>query len=362
MGYIKGINGLRAFAVALVIFQHYIISYVYRSDSSLGSIGVTVFFVISGFLITGILIQEKEDVTRSTWDKLIKFYSRRILRIFPIYYLVLSVGFLSGIYWFSEINKLWHIFYATNIYIFLTGQGTGYTSHFWSLDVEEQFYIIWPALVLLTPNKHLIELFVVSILLAAVSLTFRPLFGYNDLSAYALPFSHFDSLGSGALLSVFVKKKNQDNLLKIKPYMIICGVIFTLSICIIRDLKSDAPGVESALVLMNAMTIITTCLTIIYIFLNQESKLVKFLEIKFISGIGVISYGLYLYHLLVPELFTSTSFSPKDTPSWINVIVYFFTSICISILSWLMLERKILKHKNGFEKFIRISLLRKRHI
>lgn len=217
MTHIKGVNGLRAFAVVLVIVQHYIVSYIYREDSAIGAIGVTVFFVISGFLITSILVKEKQDSSRTVSDKMIRFYARRAVRIFPVYYAVLAIGAYSGIYWFSEISNWWHILYATNFYMFINGHGAGYTSHFWSLDVEEQFYMLWPILIFITPQKHLIKLFVLSMLVAFVTAATRPIFGYNNLSAYVFPFSHFDSLGAGRYCPCWLVKSLLRSTLKSNP-------------------------------------------------------------------------------------------------------------------------------------------------
>jgi len=357
MTHIKGVNGLRAFAVVLVIIQHYIVSYIYRAESSIGAIGVTVFFVISGFLITSILVKEKQDDSRTVADKMIRFYARRAVRIFPVYYAVIAIGIYSGIYWFSEISNWWHILYATNFYMFINGHGAGYTSHFWSLDVEEQFYMIWPILVFLTPQKHLIKLFVLSIMVAFVSAATRPIFGYNGLSAYVFPFSHFDSLGAGALLSMFAGKDYFKRYFDVKPYMLLIGLVMTIGTCLIRDTHSGAPGIEAAGFVMNISAILTTCMTIKYILENQSSKIVSILESRLCYGLGAISYGLYLFHVLVPELFTTTQFSPREPQSWTAMFVYLATSLLLATLSWHLFEKPILSTKTKFEWLLRKILL-----
>jgi len=141
---IYGIDGLRAIAVLFTVIQHYIISYYFRSESILGSLGVSIFFVISGFLITSILLKQKQENV-SNKEKFIKFYTRRSLRIFPIYYLTISICILSGLYWFRNINPFWYYGYAINIFIAIQNNGwIGYAGHLWSLAVEEQFYLVWP--------------------------------------------------------------------------------------------------------------------------------------------------------------------------------------------------------------------------
>lgn len=357
MTHIKGVNGLRAFAVVLVIIQHYIVSYIYREDSAIGAIGVTVFFVISGFLITSILVKEKQDSSRTVSDKMIRFYARRAVRIFPVYYAVLAIGAYSGIYWFSEISNWWHILYATNFYMFINGHGAGYTSHFWSLDVEEQFYMLWPILIFITPQKHLIKLFVLSILVAFVAAATRPIFGYNNLSAYVFPFSHFDSLGAGALLSMLAGKESFKKNFEVKPYMLVIGLVMTLATCIIRDTHKGSTGLEAAAFVMNISAILTSCMTIKYMIENQSSKIVSVLEGRILSGLGAISYGLYLFHVLVPELFTTTQFSPRNPQSWTTMLVYLGTSLLLATLSWHLFEKPILSTKTKFEWLLRKLLL-----
>lgn len=353
MKHIKGINGMRAFAVSLVIIQHYIVSYMYRTQSSIGDLGVTVFFVISGFLITSILVREKQDLSRTTTDKMIRFYARRAVRIFPIYYAVVAIGVLSGAYWFSEISKWWNVLYATNIYMVVNEHNAGYTSHFWSLDVEEQFYMIWPLLIFMTPQKHLVKLFVFSIMVSFVSIAIRPFFGHGGVFLPALPFYHLDSLGAGALLAVLSGKELFNKYFEVKSYMLLIGVVMTLGTCMIRDTHLSAYGLEAAGLVMNISGVITSCMTIQYIIQNQSSTLVSILENRIIAGFGAISYGFYLIHNMAPEFFTETRFSPRLPQTWTSLAVYFFTSLVLATLSWHFFEKPILKNKNRLEGFLR---------
>ena len=125
-----------------------------------GWVGVDLFFVLSGFLITGILLSTKQSRNYFT-----SFYARRCLRISPIYYLTLTGVLLVGTqsYWYSSmLPSLWgrkvsYFFYLQNIWPFMNhGTLGGLLGHFWSLAVEEQFYLVWPILVLLVPERLLI--------------------------------------------------------------------------------------------------------------------------------------------------------------------------------------------------------------
>jgi peptidoglycan/LPS O-acetylase OafA/YrhL len=163
--YFPQLDSLRAIAVLLVIIshwfsaQHFLNRYVPN-----GIFGVTLFFVLSGFLITSILlkIKTKLEAGGSHGEAFKVFYVRRSLRIFPAYYLllfilvVLNLASVRDSFW-------WHFFYVSNFYFWIKGAFAGSLSHLWSLAVEEQFYFVWPAIILLVPWR-----FLTSVLLAGV--------------------------------------------------------------------------------------------------------------------------------------------------------------------------------------------------
>src|SRR5574342_405535 len=159
---IPGLDGLRAIAFLLVFALH-------TDYLQVGWVGVQFFFVLSGFLITGILLDMKKSLQPREYFA--KFYGRRFLRIFPLYYFYLLL--MSGIaIWLISIAYrpnymklfldqvryavfyVYDFFFATNIV-----KNSHFLDHFWSLSVEEQFYIFWPLLILLVPEKSLKKLF-----------------------------------------------------------------------------------------------------------------------------------------------------------------------------------------------------------
>ena len=178
-----------------------------------GWVGVQLFFVLSGFLITGILLDMKEYLSPKEYYK--KFYGRRVLRIFPLYYFYLALitgisVWLKSIPWrpvkmqFFQHQVVYAALYLYDFfYASLKFEHTPLLEHFWSLSVEEQFYIIWPILILLVPKKHLKPLFVGAILsgllfriLYTVVYKISPISFFRPQMAqalYALPFTHLDA-------------------------------------------------------------------------------------------------------------------------------------------------------------------------
>jgi peptidoglycan/LPS O-acetylase OafA/YrhL len=133
------LDGLRTLAVAAVIWSHWVPPYQFGFEW--GVMGVNLFFVLSGFLITGILLDSRAGAVRSgdRWFAIRQFYTRRVLRIFPLFYMTLALLVLVNVRPVRQ-TFLWHVCYLSNVYFFRQGAWIGQISHFWSLAVEEQFY------------------------------------------------------------------------------------------------------------------------------------------------------------------------------------------------------------------------------
>lgn len=141
MKHMPHLDALRGFAILGVLYVHWV-----PGCPEIGAMGVPLFFVLSGFLITGILLRLKDQIIsgeHTTLSAFRHFYYRRTLRIFPLYYLVLALGCLLGLAGFREYWP-WHVAYLTN---FPVAANSVMASHFWSLACEEQFYLIWPFIV-----------------------------------------------------------------------------------------------------------------------------------------------------------------------------------------------------------------------
>ncbi len=217
--YMPQLDALCALAVFAVWIEHWGIKE--RRGFNLipwGQLGVWLFFVLSGFLITGILLRAKEGVERSRsagagngggdtlWGATKNFYARRFLRILPIYYLALfATIFLLHI---PDMRHLfwWHLTYTTNIRVAFSDSLGKFPDqggiHFWTLAVEEQFYLLWPALILLVPRRHLVKTIFITL---AGGVAFRAVcvaVGQGG-AAGTLPFSCFDLFAYGAALAAF---------------------------------------------------------------------------------------------------------------------------------------------------------------
>jgi peptidoglycan/LPS O-acetylase OafA/YrhL len=192
--YYPKIDTLRAIAVLLVLFHHYFNEKI-THWLSLGGLGVDIFFTISGFLITGILFSYKEKLSFS--DSLKIFYIRRILRIFPIYYLYIGAVALIFGSQISHSHLIWASLFCENFYIISGGKTNEALTHFWSLAVEEQFYLIWPFLILVVNRRFAKSLIIFFIFFSFIFSVLNILIFKINYVEYMHPLSCFLSLALG---------------------------------------------------------------------------------------------------------------------------------------------------------------------
>ena len=204
--YLPQLDSFRFFAVFLVIIYHWLPANRVNLIPN-GYLGVTFFFVLSGFLISSNLLYQKRELDKGliSFGGAIKtFYIRRTLRIFPLYFLVIFLVFALAPLAFNG-HFLWYVTYTPNFLFFRIHEWPGMLSHFWSLGVEEQFYLVWPFMIFIVPLRFLKYLFPGII---GLSIIFKFIFfKYSGLffSFYdVLPISCFDAFGMGALLALYL--------------------------------------------------------------------------------------------------------------------------------------------------------------
>lgn len=350
--YIKQLDGLRAVAVVLVIIHHWFpkdnLIHIYTALFN----GVDIFFVLSGFLITRILINnsiEAEQNITSKGSLIKKFFIRRSLRIFPIYYLTITFIFIFSDASGTDIRNSYPYFftYTANFYFYNQGDWDGMLSHLWSLSVEEQFYLFWPWLILFLKRRYILPMILVFIFIGLVS---QYNMGYlGDIFTT----SCFDGLGMGALMAWIVVYK---------PFLIKKTFSFLSVLAVICvGLQIDRIfGSGFNFLPSRTLTAVCTLWIISWLLLNgnnTNSYFNSFWNQKYLILIGKISYGIYLYHLPVQfylweELSLFNSYLPDSIYSFNLYLLLVESSIIlffISYLSWRLIELPILKLKKYFE-------------
>ena len=344
--YRKEIDGLRAFAVIPVLLFHA------GFDSfSGGFIGVDIFFVISGFLITSILLKDLENEKFS----LISFYERRARRILPaLFFMVFTITPLSFFYLYpDELQKFGMSLISTslfisNIYFSLT---TGYFDndaelnpliHTWSLSVEEQYYLLFPLfLFALYKNKNYLVSGLVIVSLVSFAFTsfgdvfltswpFLQLQGLSNISqsflgTFYMPFGRMWELLAGSIAAIIFRSRDISNsrLSNIFSYF---GFLLLITGFIFFDRSTLFPSIFTLVPVMGTVLII--------IFVNKTSLLYKILSFKALTYTGLISYSLYLWHQPILVFYKSIS----EQVTFIGIILCIILSFFIAYFSWRFIE------------------------
>ena len=333
--YRTDIDGLRAVAVLPVVAFHAGLHLVRG-----GFIGVDIFFVISGFLITQLLVKDIEGDRFS----LVRFYDRRIRRILPALLPVLLVVFGLGIVYclpmeIVDLSKslIAAALSAANVYFWL---GSGYFDapalskpllHTWSLAVEEQFYIFWPLYLLLGHRWVGKRLLPATLLIMAASFVASVIgaFRFPDATFY-LPFTRIWELAAGGILSMGVLPAPigaaRRNLLAACGLLLITGSVFLI------DQDLPFPGLLA----------LPPCLGAVLIILagrDGGSMVARLLSQKPIVFIGLISYSLYLWHWPIVVFQKNYSFLAGGLPETANKLLIIAVSVAVGACSWKFIEQ-----------------------
>jgi len=351
------LDGLRAVAVLLVVWAHWAPE-AYRNiaGTNLGFIGVQMFFVLSGFLITGILVNVHQEVRRpeDRWIALRRFYARRALRIFPLHYLVLLLVVLLGLSPFRETWP-WHAAYLSNFNFWLTGSHLNvHGGHLWSLSVEEQFYLLWP-FILFVPRKQHVPLILSLICVAPAFRAISPSFTWGTCPQAAgwLTPSVVDSLGTGGLLAC-LERENRDIATRIAYSMLSLCAIGLGSLCIFDSLGF----LKQSFCAFGFAWIVWQCSR------GFGGPFGRWLQCKPMVYIGSISYGIYLIHGFslpfwnwclygapVPlyRIFARMQIPPGTYhQGWITIIGMTCITLGLASLSFRFFESPIMSQKKHF--------------
>ena len=348
--HIVQLDGLRFFAVVMVMIGHWL-QWQWTNPVLVNFPfvhGVILFFVLSGFLITRILLTKKDELTTTNTNKsyLIKnFYIRRFLRIFPIYYLLLAILFAID---YKNTRDLfpWLVTYSSNIYQSINNIYVGDFNHFWSLAVEEQFYLFWPFLILFIKPNKVFQTICITIISAILLKSYFYLYIGKWMATTYFTLNCMHALGIGALLSYFTLYNKKLIEILAKPiFLYLCFFMYLFLLYIQYKYKIGwykEVGDEVVFAILSAFIILRASRN------GFRLGLRYILENKFIVYSGKISYGLYVYHLFMPALFfiiapgIGLSISNKYTA----FIAFYFLTFLVAHISWIIIEKPVMNLKS----------------
>ncbi len=365
------LDGIRGMAIIAVLFYHFADQFKSAFSNSIdktvvsvlltGWVGVDLFFVLSGFLITGILLESRGKKGFFT-----DFYGRRSFRIFPLYYCFLILVCFVGPAFSTVLAEQsavirgdvgWHLLYLSNVLVAMKGGFSNVDAgYLWSLSVEEQFYLVWPLAVFFLRIRSLV---IFSLLLFFSSLVFRLVAisnGWTADSVYVLTFTHFEPITVGSLLAILYRSKNWQKRLRIFLFGIgIVSLVIVLRIWIMRggfvfyDVIVAKWGVSLCALIFGAFVWkgIETAE-------SARSVTYRVMTNSILRSFGKYSYCIYLIHVPVGLVIEKLLLTPQKHLVFDSIIPAFVCFTCmafascwtIGFFSWKLLERPILKLKD----------------
>lgn len=330
-------DGLRALAVLGVFAEHFTYSELVRGWSP-GMIGVRVFFVLSGFLITSILLAGPERQPLGQAARV--FYMKRLLRLGPAFCTAIAAAALLGI---ADMRQDWwvHGLYLSNIQIALQERWTG-AGHFWTLAVEEHFYLLWFPLVMLAPRRTLPWLMAAGLVIAWIW-RFSIAAGASPFLDVLLP-SQLDGLGLGALVALArhdPRLSRFDRLLADRRVRWAAILAVPLMVApfdwkpasVAWILAPLAPAVAAACVIRHCA--------------GPAQRRQHWLAHPWLVHVGRISYGLYVWHYLVPPLLyvhmPGIDLLSEGPLKAVRALLWVSISFALAEISWRVVERPIMK-------------------
>lgn len=374
--YIPALDGIRGLAILLVLSFHlnllkslpanHPFDAVVSTVFSAGWCGVDLFFVLSGYLITRILYRAKGTDRYFT-----TFYTNRVLRIFPLYYALLTVTFVVIPHLPAELipaekldrwtrvetNPLWYWLYLNNFTTALAGSwGHGILDVTWSLAIEEQFYFLWPWVVYVFNRERLLRICLVMFFTALTVRTAMTLADVNAVSTYVFTLGRLDVIAAGAFVALAGEgPRGMQGLLPARRILAVTGVAL-LGLSIWRGgISNMDPVVLTAglsLVALHFAAFIAVMRS-----LPSDHWLVRLFSSKPLRAFGKYSFAIYLIHVPLSALVRDTLYNPHQFLTFGGsklpgqMLFYIGTTLLIFIIafaSWHLWEKHFLKLKKSF--------------
>jgi len=363
-GHVPALDGVRGIAILLVLLYHFVTSLEVLGLSSpyllpfhLGWCGVDVFFALSGFLITGILLD-----TKNAPHYFKSFYVRRLLRIFPLYYLAIFVVLLLrmalpqagvwGIYdssW-APGSLLWPTLLLQNAANLRHGvDPTGVLTHYWSLAVEEHFYLVWPLLVWLLPRRWILA---VALTTAFASVAARALLFHHVTDIFTifdLTPLRMDGLAIGAIAAVELRARGARALAK--PAMLLLAI--ALAMLAILFLLRRTPVQNDHAVWLFCYPLVAVCTAAVLLLGSAGGRIALLLSAAPLRWFGKYSFGLYVWHPVIGMLLfhSRVAVFPKDGGTFLYLAIaaaILILDLAVAWVSFHLWEKPFLNLKRFF--------------
>jgi peptidoglycan/LPS O-acetylase OafA/YrhL len=349
-GYQPHLDGLRCLAIFGVLFEHFGLAL--PALLRIGPLSVRFFFVLSGYFITLSLWKlqtEMVGANRNSFLPVGRFYLARLLRIGPPFYLALLVGALFGI---EEVrtNFLWLATFQANNYIVHLGYWPDSVSHFWSLAVQEQFYLIWPAVILTVPRRWFLPLMAGFI---AFGLCFRIFCIASDtlpLTRWVTIFGCVDSFAVGGLVAYLRQARLLDRMRLLSRTTLFAMPLVAFGCFFLGRALMTLPETNVFLALTESVDAVFLAWLLAASLGGFKGIYGRILSWAPVVYLGRISYGIYVYHVFVIVI-VSPMLLPyglsEDHYAGLRILILLTVTLALSSLSWHFLEKPFLAWKEA---------------
>ncbi|MER2605057.1 MAG: acyltransferase [Siculibacillus sp.] len=348
-----GLDGLRGLASFAVVIHHSLLM-----GTDIGGLAVFLFFILSGFLITGILHRSREKIEAgrtSLGPALADFWVRRALRIFPAYYLwlglfvVCDVAFRKG-----EIlaDLWWYVVYLQNFMLGFVTYEWGDFTHVWSLAVEQQYYVFFAPLVVLLPTRLHTKLMIATIVLCLGAIQALQSAGFEMITLYTSPANGFVFMAAGALMTL--ERARTPTWAGATGTLLVAFVVIVALAC--YPIAERTVGFKLPYAVLAILSVTSLSVVMIHVLQTPEGLLARVMETRPLKFLGLISYGLYVVHLPVGvfaeawlplEAWASATGVPKNV---VDFAVMAPVSIALASASYFLFEVKFLALKDKFQR------------
>ncbi len=349
--YLPRLDGLRAIAIGCVLVEH-LVPEGGIHQLGLGFVGVDLFFVLSGFLITRILLRLREEHA-SIASAARYFFWRRFLRLVPAFYAAILIVAMLGL---GEMRARWfiHAAYLSNFEVAIQGRWND-ASHFWTLSVEEQFYLLWFGIIMVVPYRFLLP---ISCAFLALGNVFRIAVFATGASFYLdvlLP-GVCDGLAAGAIVALVLQDERLALLrgvLRNRWTLLICAAgLYAMLMAPVANAPQLQPLLWMWMTFFAAIIVLEAAVP-------RPNLSLEWLTAAPLRHIGKISYGIYIWHYFVGQAVARIDPVPYAEHSFGGrvavVAVSFAASILIAQISWLAIEQPALRLKRRSEAFLRAT-------
>ena len=366
LGHLVPLDGLRGLAILLVLLLHFTtdmtlppgsVASGVRSAFQIGWIGVDLFFVLSGFLITGILVDNKESGGYFS-----AFYARRALRILPVYFLAVFAAFHLLPRFFQDFDT-GGVRTKAAFWLFLTNftelpyQLSRTVGHFWSLAIEEQFYLMWPLVVFLSSRRHARRIALITVMVSPILRYVALRTGVSVNSVYHFTPFRLDGLATGAFIALSVRdpavRAELDRLSKLAG---------SIALAVAAVLYGPVPLPEPLSTQLDfsigfsALSIGFGALLTRVLFAERDSSLARMLSWRGLVTLGTYSYAMYLVHVPLLRVVSKVAVPPQWPGSERFPLLWVFgytailglLTLAAALVSWHLCEKHFLALKRRF--------------